>query len=200
LPRAGLTTDRVVQAAADLADQDGLSRLTLAGLAARLGVRQPSLYKHIDSLDGLHRGISVVARRELGEVIARAAVGKAGREALVAVCMNYRAWAHAHPGRYAATVRAPAADDVGDQQASDAVVAIVVDVLAGFGFEGERAIDAARTVRSAVHGFVVLEASGGFGLPRGLDASFAFLVRTLVDGLQAAPASTQHRSRSPGRT
>lgn len=169
-----------------MADQDGWAQLTLVGLAARLGVRQPSLYKHIDSLDGLHRGISVLAKRELGDVISRAAVGRAGRDALVAVCLAYRAWVHAHPGRYAATVRAPAPDDLEDQEASAEVVAVVVDVLAGFGLQGERAIDAARTVRSAVHGFVVLEASGGFGLPRGLDTSFAFLVDTLAEGLEAA--------------
>lgn len=169
-----------------MADEDGWQRLTLAGLAVRLGVRQPSLYKHIDSLDALQRGIAVLAKRELGEVIARAAVGRSGRDALVAVCLAYRAWVHAHPGRYAATVRAPAIDDVEDRQAGAEVVAVVVAVLAGFGLEGDRAIDAARTVRAAVHGFVLLEAAGGFGLPRDLEASFAFLIDTLVAGLAAA--------------
>lgn len=187
MPRAGLTTERVVRAAADMADEHGWSRLTLASLATRLGVRQPSLYKHIDSLDGLHRAISILAKRELGEAVSRAAVGRSGRDALVAVCLAYRAWVHTHPGRYAATVRAPAADDLEDQQASAGVVAVVLAVLAGFGLEGERAIDAARTVRSAVHGFVLLEASGGFGLPREPDASFAFLIDTLAGGLEAGP-------------
>lgn len=187
MPRAGLTPERVVREAGELADEDGWSRLTLAGLAARLGVRQPSLYKHIGSLDDLHRGISLAAKRELGEVIARAAVGRSGRDALAEVCRAYRGWVLEHPGRYAATVRAPAPDDQEDQQASAEVVAVVVDVLAGFGLEDERAIDAARTVRSAVHGFVVLEASGGFGLPRGLDTSFDFLVETLTAGFEDAP-------------
>lgn len=169
-----------------MADRDGWPQLTLAGLATRLGVRQPSLYKHIDSLDGLRRGISLVAKRELRDVIARAAVGKAGPDALVAVCLAYREWVHAHPGRYSATVRAPAADDLEDQEAGADVVAVVVDVLAGFGLDDERAVDAVRAVRSAVHGFVVLEASGGFGLPRDLDTSFAFLVEALVVGLKTA--------------
>ena len=194
MPRVGLTRDRVVRAAAEMADEDGWSRLTLAALATRLGVRQPSLYKHIDSLDDLHRGVSLVARRELGDVIARAAVGRAHRDALGALCLAYRDWVLAHPGRYAATVRAPAADDLEDQQASAEVVAVVVDVLAGFGLEDERAIDAARTVRSAIHGFVVLEASGGFGLPRGLDTSFAFLVDTLAAGLEASAGGRSGRA------
>lgn len=185
MPRAGLTTERVVRAAAEMADELGWAQLTLAGLATRLGVRQPSLYKHIDSLDGLHRSISVLAKRELGEAISRAAVGRSGRDALAAVSLAYRVWVHAHPGRYTATVRAPSADDIEDQQVSADVVAVVLAVLAGFGLEGERAVDAARTVRSALHGFVVLESSGGFGLPRDLDASFAFLIETLASGLEA---------------
>jgi AcrR family transcriptional regulator len=186
VPRAGLTTERVVRAAGEMADEQGWSQLTLAGLATRLGVRQPSLYKHIESVDDLHRGVSLLAKRDLGEAVSRAAVGRSGREALVAACLAYRSWVHRHPGRYAATVRAPAADDLEDQEASADVVAVVLAVLAGFGLDGDRAIDAARTVRSAVHGFVVLETSGGFGLPRDLDASFAFLVDTLANGLDAA--------------
>ena len=51
MPRAGLNTDRVVAAAAELADEVGLDQLTLAALAARLGVRQPSLYKHVASIE-----------------------------------------------------------------------------------------------------------------------------------------------------
>src|ERR1700712_2520856 len=79
MPRAGLTRDRVAEEAAVLADQVGLGKLTLAALAGRLGVRQPSLYKHIDSLAGLHRDIAVHAKRELGEVLARASVGRSGQ-------------------------------------------------------------------------------------------------------------------------
>ena len=45
-------------------------------------------------------------------------------------------------------------------------------------------IDAVRAVRAAVHGFVVLELDGGFGMPDDVDASFAFLVDGLVGGLE----------------
>ncbi len=48
MPRAGLNTDRVVTEGAELADEVGLTKLTLAALATRLGVRQPSLFKHAD--------------------------------------------------------------------------------------------------------------------------------------------------------
>ena len=65
MPRAGLNRRAVVAAAAVLADEVGWEQLTLAGLAGRLGVRLPSLYKHIDSLDGLRRDVAVLAVGEL---------------------------------------------------------------------------------------------------------------------------------------
>jgi len=48
-------------------------------------------------------------------------------------------------------------------------------------------VHAVRTVRSAVHGFVMLELAGGFGLPEDVDASFAHLVRVLEAGLAVSP-------------
>ena len=47
MARAGLDADAVVAAAAQLADADGLEALTLARLAAVLGIRSPSLYAHV---------------------------------------------------------------------------------------------------------------------------------------------------------
>ncbi|EQD72788.1 transcriptional regulator, partial [mine drainage metagenome] len=38
----------MVDEAERMADELGLSRLTMAALSGRLGVRQPSLYKHVD--------------------------------------------------------------------------------------------------------------------------------------------------------
>ena len=183
MPRAGLTPERVVREAGDLADQEGLASLTLSAVAGRLGVRQPSLYKHVDSLAGLRRGISLAAKRELGTVLARATGGRAGPDAGRALAAAYRSWVVEHPGRYAATVRAPEPDDEEDRRASDEVVAVVLAVLAAFDLDDDAAIDAARALRSAIHGFVSLEAAGGFGLPRDVDRSFVFLVDALVAGL-----------------
>jgi AcrR family transcriptional regulator len=186
VPRAGLAPAAVVTAAAALADQVGLANLTMGLLAERVGVRAPSLYKHVDSLDALRRGIAVQAKREFGEALARAAVGLSGPDAVHAFAGAYRRWALEHPGRYAATLRAPAADDEEDRQVSDESLQTIYDVLAGFGLRGARAVDAARMLRSALHGFTSLEAAGGFGLPRDVTRSYHFLVDTLIAGLQAA--------------
>ena len=101
-----------------------------------------------------------------------AAVGRAGSDALRAVAGAYRDYGRAHPGRYAATVRAPQPDDADHTAAAAAVLRVVFAVLAGYGITGDDAIDAARALRAALHGFVTLEAGGGFGMPRDIDRSY----------------------------
>ncbi len=182
MPRAGLSEDRVVEEAELLADEVGLSQLTLAALALRLGVRQPSLYKHIDSLGGLRRSISIRAKSELADVLGRAAVGRSGDDAIASLSTTYRAWGLAHPGRYEAAQWAPRPGDEEDEAASMAVVLVCIDVLAIYELRGDDVIDAIRALRSALHGFVTLESTGGFGLPADVDRSFDRMVRGLAQG------------------
>ena len=177
MPRAGLSRDRVVEAATVLADEVGLSNLTLAALAERLGVRQPSLYKHLDSLASLHRSISLLSKRELTELLTRAAVGRSGGDALHAMAHAYREWAREHPARYRASHAMPADGDVEIEAASLATVQVIADVLAVYGLEGDDAIDAIRGFRAMLHGFVSLETEGGFALSASVDRSFDRLVR-----------------------
>ncbi len=175
-----------------MVDEVGLAQLTLAALALRLGVRQPSLYKHVDGMAGLQRGIAVVAKTELAEVLARAAVGRSRRDAVVAIAGAYRRWALGHPGRYAAAQRAPVPGDLDDEIASGAGVQVVADVMAGFELHEDDAIDAIRALRAALHGFVTLEADGAFGLPVDIDRSFDRLVGGLVTALSTWTATANH--------
>ncbi|WP_411699198.1 WHG domain-containing protein [Conyzicola sp.] len=166
-----------------MADEVGLSTLTLAALAERLGVRQPSLYKHIDSMAGLHRDMAVHAKRALGEILARASVGRSGADAITAMSHAYRGWALAHPARYEASNRMPAPGDVEDEAVSLAAVQIIADVLTAYRLEGDDAVDAIRAFRSALHGFVSYETVGAFQLSADVDRSFDRLVRGFIVAL-----------------
>ncbi|MBF4567411.1 WHG domain-containing protein [Plantibacter sp. VKM Ac-2880] len=177
MPRAGLSRERVVDEAAVLADEVGLQSLTLAALAERLGVRQPSLYKHLDSLAGLRRSISLQAKAELGDVLRRAAVGRSGADAIHGMALAYRQWALDHPARYTAAQWIAGPDDEEDATASLDAIQVISDVLTAYELRGDDAIDAIRAFRSTLHGFVSLEAAGSFGLDRDLDRSFDRLVR-----------------------
>lgn len=175
----GLTPERVAAEAAVVADEVGLDRLTLARVADRLGVSLPSLYKHVRGLDGLKRNLAVLGVRDLTSALSRAAAGRAGRDALHAIADAYRDYARARPGVAAASVRAPSPGDAEHLAASDAILEILLAVLAGYGVTGDDAVDAVRSLRAAMHGFVTLEAAGGFGLPQSVDTSYTRMIDSL---------------------
>ncbi len=183
MPRAGLSTDRVAAEAAAMADEVGFDHLTLAALAERLGVRQPSLYKHIESMADLKRSISIQAKRDLGEVWVRAAVGRSGADAIRSMSQAYRDWAIAHPGRYQAAMLMPAAGDIEDEAVMLGAIQIIADVLIAYDLDGDDAVDAIRAYRSILHGFVVLESVGGFSLAADVNRSFERLINGFVVAL-----------------
>ncbi|POH71223.1 TetR family transcriptional regulator [Cryobacterium zongtaii] len=183
MPRAGLNRDRVAEEAAAMADEVGLNTLTLAALAERLGIRQPSLYKHIDSMAGLHRDIAVHAKRDLGEVLARASVGRSGADAISAMSHAYRDWALKHPARYEAANLMPAPSDVEDEAVSIAAIQVIADVLTAYHLEGDDAVDAIRAFRSTLHGFVAYETAGAFRWSADVDRSFDRLVHGFIVAL-----------------
>ena len=181
----GIDRGRVVAVGAELADAVGLDALTLAAVAARLSVKLPSLYNHVEGLPGLRRELALLGLRQLLDRMSRAAIGKAEDAAVLAVGQAYRTYIMEHAGVYAATVRAPAPADEELRQVSQAIIEVVLAVLEPYGLDGEAAIHAVRGFRSIVHGFATLELAGGFGMPLDRDESFLRLLRAFIAGLRA---------------
>jgi AcrR family transcriptional regulator len=173
----------VVAEAAALADERGIQGLSLAPLAERLGVRVPSLYKHVGGLDDLHRRLALAGLRDLAEELGAATVGRSGGDALLACALAWRAYAKAHPGRYGAIQRAPDPADAELLAAATRLTELIYAILRGYGLDDDETVHATRAVRSALHGFVTLETAGGFGLPQDVDESYARLVALLDSGL-----------------
>jgi hypothetical protein len=138
----------------------------------------------VDGLGDLRRRLADRGARELAAALQTAAAGRAGGDALVTVADAYRAYALAHPGTYAAL---QLASEVAASEAAGRVIALVLAVLRGYGLEGDDAVHAVRIIRAALHGFVLLETGGGFGIKLSLDESFARLVGVLDRGLTATP-------------
>ncbi|CAM5651061.1 hypothetical protein SALBM217S_04311 [Streptomyces griseoloalbus] len=79
IPRAGLTADRLVAAAADLADEAGYENVTLSALARRFHVKDASLYAHVRGLRDLRTRMALLAGGEMIDRIAAAVEGRTGR-------------------------------------------------------------------------------------------------------------------------
>jgi hypothetical protein len=81
--------------------------------------------------------------------------------------------------------RAPDAADAELLAAASRLTELIFAILRGYGLDEEQTVHATRAVRSALHGFVTIEAAGGFGLPQDVDESYARLVALLDSGLSS---------------
>ncbi|MGC5034794.1 TetR/AcrR family transcriptional regulator [Streptomyces sp. DT190] len=172
MPRAGLTPDRLVAAAADLADEAGFEHVTLSALARRFGVKDASLYSHVRNLRDLRTRMALLAGSEMIDRIAAAVAGRTGRDALAAFAAAYRAYALEHPGRYAATQLPLDQALVADSPALRRTAEVTYGMLRAYGLEEPDLTDAVRLLRSAFHGYCALESTGAFGAPRDVQASW----------------------------
>ncbi|MFE1886119.1 TetR/AcrR family transcriptional regulator [Streptomyces diastatochromogenes] len=159
--RAGLSTERLVRAGAELADEVGFEQVTVSALARRFDVKVASLYSHLKSSQDLKTRIALLALEELADRAADALAGRAGKDALSAFADVYRDYAREHPGRYeAARFRLDpeaAAASAGGRHAQ-----MTRAILRGYDLAEPDQTHAVRLLGSVFHGYVSLEAAGGF--------------------------------------
>jgi AcrR family transcriptional regulator len=182
-PRIGLDLQTILQAAIEIADQDGVGAVTLATLAKKLTIRPPSLYNHIDGLPGLRKKLAVHGLNEVYNKLAQAAIGKSKDEAVHAMADAYVKFVRAHPGLYELTIGITDLDEEEIHLAGKKIVDLIIQVLNGYGLKEEEALHAVRGIRSILHGFSSLEQKGGFGLPLDLDVSLHLLIDSFLAGI-----------------
>lgn len=161
MARVGLTTERLTQAGAELADEVGFDQVTLSALARGFDVKVASLYSHVGNSQDLKTKIALLALEELADQGAVAVAGRAGMDALTAFANVYRAYAQEHPGRYAATQLRldpeTAAVSAGGRHAQ-----MMRAILRGYDLTEPDQTNAVRLLGSVFHGYVCLEMAGGF--------------------------------------
>ncbi|MFD1722328.1 TetR-like C-terminal domain-containing protein [Amnibacterium endophyticum] len=195
MPRAGLDAAVVTAAAADLADELGLPALSMSVVAERLGVKAPSLYKHVAGLDDLVDRVGALAATEIATAVGRATQGRSGSDALTHAADAFRSYVRQHAGRYAATVgpRDTAADAPTATALRDALDPFSA-VLRGYHLPEADHVHALRALRSILHGFTTLETGGGFQLGTDVDQSFTWLVALLDTGLRSTGSTPRDES------
>lgn len=179
MARTGITSERLTQTAAELADEIGFDKVTGAAVARRLGVKDPSLYAHIANARELKVRVALLALEELADKAAAALAGRSGKDALVAFANTYRDYAKKHPGRYAAS-RFELDPETAARSAAPRHAEMTRALLRGYNLPEPDQTDAVRFLGSTFHGYVSLEMAGGFRhTPRDADASWAWALDTL---------------------
>ncbi len=189
MARAGLTTERLVRAGAELADEIGFERTTPAELARRFGVKTASLYSHVRNAHDLKTRIALLALEELADRAALAVAGRAGGDALTAFADAYRDYALAHPGRFTAA-RYPLDDETAAAGAGVRHAQMSRAVLRGYGLAEPHETHAVRLLGAVFSGYVTLESAGGFARSApGAQESWTEIVRALDSLLRTWPTA-----------
>ncbi|WP_067861010.1 TetR/AcrR family transcriptional regulator [Nocardia shimofusensis] len=182
MARAALSPAAVVEIALAILDESGPETLTLSSVAGKAGVATPSLYKHVRNLAELRALVSARVLGDIADRVGAAVLGRSADDAIRALMTAWREYVRQYPHRYAAVVQRP---DPLTEEAGARLVGIVTAALRAYGLTDSAAVHATRCLRSSVHGFVVLEAQGGFGLPEKLDESYDLLIGMTIAGLRA---------------
>ncbi|WP_326597355.1 TetR/AcrR family transcriptional regulator [Streptomyces sp. NBC_01803] len=161
MARVGLTTQRLAQAGAELADEVGFDQVTVSALARRFDVKVASLYSHLRNSQDLRTKIALLALEELADRGAAALAGRAGKDALTAFANVYRDYAREHPGRYAAA-QMRLAPETAAASAGGRHAQMTRAILRGYDLSEPDQTHAVRLLGSVFHGYVSLEMGGGF--------------------------------------
>ncbi len=166
----------VVLSARRMLEADGAQALSMRRIAAALGMRAPSLYKHFPDKAAIETEIVAEGLAELG-----AALRQAGPQ-LPALARAYRSFALEHPHLYVLMTGSPIDRE---RLSSGLEQETARPLLEAFGDE-----DTARAAWAAAHGLAILELRGRFPPEADLDAAWAALVRAFGGGV---PARVQRR-------
>lgn len=187
--RQRLNRATVIDMAADLADTYGIDAVSLQRIANDAGVKQPALYRHVTGIEELLKLLALRAREFLAHSLHQAQSGHTRREAVTAVAHAWRLFVQQHPGLYTATDRVPSTGDVEIEKSLAKVVAELAHALDGYHLTSTQQAQCARSLRSALHGFCVLEKDNGHPEPYALNEGLANVVDLFCRGVEALEKS-----------
>lgn len=178
---ARTSKEAIVAAARDLVEADGLEALSMQAVAAQVGVRPPSLYKHVADRDAL---IAAVLWSVIADLAAALRVDHAAdpAETLRAIARRYRTFVHDNPVGYAALFQPD------DRLGADSATTLadlgrpIVEAMARLVGEAQ-ALEAARTFVAWAHGFTSLELVGGFRLGGNVDRAYETGIDLILAGV-----------------
>lgn len=171
-----LRLQQIVAVALAVLDDDGPDALTMRRVADDLGIRAPSLYKHVRDKADLEAALIEDQFFDLGDALHAALVRPGRQRAVARVLDTYRRLTLAHPNRYrlATSGRLPRH-----------LLPVGLEEWAGqpFFFAAGRDPHRAQALWSLAHGMVILEIDGRYPPESDLDRTW----RAAAAAFAAAP-------------
>jgi AcrR family transcriptional regulator len=174
--------DQIIQQASAMIAADGVDNLSLHKLAAVLGVKAPSLYRHVNNKTELIRDVNLATLAQLFAVMDEAASASSGttEAKLVSIFSTYRDFAHANPRLYLLAFHENDAYR-SDENVLVQMILPVQGLMADLVGE-ERSLTALRGALALVHGFALLEINKQLRRGGDLDEAYRESVQAFLRG------------------
>ncbi len=178
--------EEVIDVARELLERGSPDGITMQAIADHLGIRSPSLYKHVRNKQDVE--IALIGRGFTEQAAAFTAAIADTSDPVAAIAQAYRTWALANPHLYALMTANPIPRDELDDGVEAAAAAPLVEAVDGD-------IDRARALWAFAHGMVSLELADRFPPDADLESAWITGLEGLTSHGPAAQASTSSRSR-----
>lgn len=172
--------DEIFTVAGQLLERDGRDGLTMRAIAAELGIRAPSLYKHV--ADKRELEIALLARALEQQAEAFEKVVASADDSLTGIAAAYRSWALEHPHLYALMNDQPLPRSELPEGLEERAVLPLLDAVGGD-------MDRARAAWAFAHGMVTLELADRF--PDDADLAAAWDIG--LEGISRSATSHNHQ-------
>jgi len=173
--------DAIVAAGRELIERHGIDGLTMAAVAARVGVQPPSLYKRVRDRGEL---ISLVVEASIDDLTTRMEAQRQAdpRVRLIALADVMRAFAHERPVGYTLVFGMHGAPPPETDAVRRSVTPLLEAVTAITG--PEHGLDGARLLTAWATGYLTLELADRLRLGGDLDAAWNWGLARIVSALE----------------
>ena len=183
MPRGNLDKTKILEAAAALANEISVKKLSLKQLAQKLNIQPPSLYNHVQSLDHLRLDLAAYGWDQAGARIAEALIGVSGDEAIRRACSVFYEYAEENPGVFEAMVYYNRENRTAGGE-PDRLTGILYRLCRARDIAETDAVHVLRIFRSNIEGFALLTRHGVFPADETARESFFYGVEFLIAGIR----------------
>ncbi len=187
MQKKGITREIIYQAAAQLIVEKGYDHFSIRELAARLGVKPASLYSHVKNVQEINIAVGENAICQMSDVLEKAINEKDADTAFIKFAEDYRNFAHKNPELYRAIMALPGASETTLKEEEQKTIIPLRRLVERYLSNEKNVINFQRYLRSAIHGFIMLESSGFMRNKKiPADESYAMLIQVCLDQIKKA--------------
>ena len=191
MPRAGLTKEKVIEKAAGLAHEKGLSSVTVTSLSEYLGIKKPSLYYHVSSQEEVVEGLMIYGWKKVSEEIVVKAADTDAHESLRKYAREFYRFALANPGVFEAMLWYNKYVNEELSKATEGLYNFFFEQTDKLGIQKDTANHLLRTYRAFLEGFIMLDIHHSFGNPISISESFELSLDVLLKGMEQYEGSNK---------